>query len=278
MRKQALILGALLLLPLAANAADQNCEHSQPRNLQLDMAGVKTVVFEIGANDLDVRAVATPGNAVEGRACASRESDLPRLVLSQHKSGDRLVVTAEREGKFGGISLFGSHYAYMKLQASVPDSIAVHLKVGSGDASVDGARSARIDTGSGDVRATRVRGELAASLGSGDLEASDIGSLDLDSVGSGDAAIRNVGGASRIGSVGSGDVSIRSTQGPVEVGSVGSGDLELENIGGGVTVGSIGSGDIEVDGARGDLTVRSAGSGDVDHRGVTGRVELPRKN
>src|SRR3546814_2999650 len=78
MRKQALILGALLLLPLAANAADQHCEHSQPRNLQLDMAGVKTVVFEIGANDLDVRAVAAPGNTVEGRACASRECDLSR--------------------------------------------------------------------------------------------------------------------------------------------------------------------------------------------------------
>src|SRR3546814_3980865 len=91
-----------------ANAADQHCEHSQPRNLQLDMAGVKTVVFEIGANDLDVRAVAAPGNTVEGRACASREGDLSRLVLTQHKSGDRLVVTAEREGKFGGFSLFGS--------------------------------------------------------------------------------------------------------------------------------------------------------------------------
>src|SRR3546814_4713388 len=140
------------------------------------MAGVKTVVFEIGATDLDVRAVAAPGNTAEGRACASREGDLSRLVLTLHKSGDRLVVTAEREGKFGGFSLFGSNYAYMKLQASVPDSVTVQPKVGSGDASVDGARSARIDTGSGDVRAPRVRGELAASLGSGDLEASAIGS------------------------------------------------------------------------------------------------------
>ena len=275
MRKQVLVLGAILLLPLAAHVADDHCEHSQPRSLQLDMVGVKTVVFDIGANDLDVRAVAAPGNAVEGRACASREKDLSRLVLSQRKTGDKLVVTAEREGRFGGISLFGDHYAYMKLRASVPDSVAVQLEVGSGDASVDGALSARVDTGSGDVRATRVRGELAASLGSGDLEASDIGSLALDSVGSGDAAIRNVGGASRVGSIGSGDVSIRSTRGPVEVGSVGSGDLDLEEIGGSITVGSIGSGDIEVDGARGDLTVHSAGSGDIDHRGVTGRVDLP---
>src|SRR5690606_27808068 len=275
MRKHVLILGALLL-PLAAAAAEPQCEHSQPRDLQLDMTGVKTVVFDIGANDLDVRAAAKPGNRVEGRACASRENDLSRLVLSQQRSGDRLVVTAKREDRLGGL-FTGSQYAYMKLQASVPDDIAVQLKVGSGDASVEGARSARIDTGSGDVQANRIRGELAASLGSGDLKADDIGSLDLASVGSGDAVIRNVGGPSRIGSIGSGDVSIRSTRGPVEVGSVGSGDLDLEDIGGSITVGSIGSGDIEVDGARGDLTVRSSGSGDVDPRGVTGRVDLPRK-
>ena len=276
MRKQTLVLGALLLLPLASAAAEPQCKHSQPRDLQLDMAGVKTVVFDIGGNDLDVSAAASPGNQVEGRACASHEEALARLVLTQQRSGDRLVVTAERQGKSGGIFL-GNHYAYMKLRASVPDDIAVQLKVGSGDATVTGARSARIDTGSGDAKANRIRGELAASLGSGDLEASDIGSLDLASVGSGDAVIRNVGGASKVGSIGSGDVSIRSTRGPVEVGSVGSGDLDLEDIGGSITVGSIGAGDIEVDGARGDLTVRSAGSGDVSHHGVTGRVDLPRK-
>src|SRR3546814_18536716 len=108
MRKQALILGALLLLPLAATAADQHCEHSQPRNLQLHMAGVKTVVFEIGANELDVRAVAAPGNTVEGRACASRESDLPRLVLTPHKSGDGLIGPPEGTGQLGGDSMLKS--------------------------------------------------------------------------------------------------------------------------------------------------------------------------
>src|SRR3546814_18220954 len=102
MRNQALILGALLLLPLAATAADQHCEHSQPRNLQLDMAGVKTVVFELGANDLDVRAVAASGNTVAGRACASREGDLSRLVLTQHTSCARRGVTAERGGQSRG--------------------------------------------------------------------------------------------------------------------------------------------------------------------------------
>ncbi|MGN7725042.1 DUF4097 family beta strand repeat-containing protein [Luteimonas sp. 22616] len=273
-----LILGALLLLPLAAQASDDDhCKHSQPRNLQLDLAGVKTVVFDIGGNDLDVRASASPSNKVDGRACASSGKDLDRLVLTQEKTGERLLVHARREGNFGGIFL-GNHYAYMKLQASVPDSVAVRLKVGSGDASVDGARTASVDTGSGDVHVSRIRGELTAAIGSGDLEAEDIGSLHLLSVGSGDATFRNVRGASKVGSIGSGDLGIRTTQGPVEIGSVGSGDVELADIGGSVTVGSIGSGDIDADGVRGDLDVRSIGSGDVGHRGVTGRVTLPRKN
>ena len=272
-----LILGALLLLPLAAQADDGHCEHQQARNLQLDLSGVNTVVFEIGGNDLDVRATAGAGNKVEGRACASDEKYLPQLTLTQERTGDKLVVIAKREnGSFGGIFL-GNHYAYMKLQASVPDSITVQLKVGSGDASVDGARAARVDAGSGDVRATRIREELRAAIGSGDLVAEDIGSLHLLSIGSGDATFRNVRGTSKVGSIGSGDLGIHGTQGPVEIGSVGSGDVELRQVGGTVTIDSIGSGDVDADGVRGDLSVRSVGSGDIDHGGVTGRVDLPRK-
>jgi len=272
-----LILGALLLLPLAAQADDGHCEHQQARNLQLDLSGVNTVVFEIGGNDLDVRATAGAGNKVEGRACASDEKYLPQLTLTQERTGDKLVVIAKREnGSFGGIFL-GNHYAYMKLQASVPDSIMVQLKVGSGDASVDGARAARVDAGSGDVRATRIREELRAAIGSGDLVAEDIGSLHLLSIGSGDATFRNVRGTSKVGSIGSGDLGIHGTQGPVEIGSVGSGDVELRQVGGTVTIDSIGSGDVDADGVRGDLSVRSVGSGDIDHGGVTGRVDLPRK-
>src|SRR3546814_19824361 len=52
MRKQALILGALLLRPLAATAAAPRRKHSTPRHLQLDQAGVKTGVLEMGATAL----------------------------------------------------------------------------------------------------------------------------------------------------------------------------------------------------------------------------------
>lgn len=272
-----LILGALLLLPLAAQADGDRCEHSAPRDLQLDFSGVRTVVFDIGGNDLDVRASGASDNRVSGRACASNPKELDRLVLAQERSGDRLMVRALNEGHFSGIS-FGNRYAYMKLQASIPGNVVVRLKVGSGDASVEGASTASVDTGSGDVRASHIRGELEAAIGSGELEADDIGSLHLLSVGSGDATFRNIRGASKVGSIGSGDLGITGTQGPVEIGSVGSGDVELSRIGGGVTVGSIGSGDLDADGVRGDLTVRSMGSGDVDHRGVSGHVALPREH
>ena len=152
-----LILVALLLLPLAAQASgDEHCEHSEPRSLQLDFSAVKTVVFDIGGNDLDVRAGNSPDHKVDGRACASNAKELGRLVLTQERSGDRLLVHARREGNFSGIFI-GNHYAYMKLRASVPDTVAVQLKVDSGDASVEGARAASVDTGSGDVRASRIR-------------------------------------------------------------------------------------------------------------------------
>lgn len=269
------LLLATLLLPLAAQADDRKCEHTQPRNLQLDFSGIDIVVFDIGSSDIAVRATAGASGRVEGRACASSAAELQRLTLTQAKSGNKLVVNAERRDRSG--IPFGNRYAYMVLAASVPARVTVQLEVGSGDARLDGARAASADVGSGDIAVSHIDGPFTAKIGSGDIDAQDIGSLDILSIGSGDATIRNVRGISKVGSVGSGDLKIKDTKGAVSIGSVGSGDVELDDIGGDVTVGSIGSGDIDVDGVRGGLTVRSVGSGDVDHRSVSGRVDLPKK-
>lgn len=270
-------LGILLLLPLAANAGDRRCEHQQPRSLDLDLAGVETVVFDVGNNEVDVRGGAGTAGKVRGKACASDTDDLPRLRLTQEKRGDELVVRAERESGVFGIS-FGNHYAYQVLRADVPSAIAVRLDIGSGDGRVEGVRAATVDVGSGDGHAARIRGEVVAVVGSGDLAIEEAGPVRVRSIGSGDAQLRELRGATEIGSVGSGDLAVRATQGPVEIGSVGSGDVELADIGGDVTVDSVGSGDLGASGVRGDLTVRSIGSGDVDHDGVTGRVDLPRRD
>lgn len=297
------VLLASLLLPLAAQA-DERCAHSQPRNLQLDLAGVKTVVFDIGASNLDLRASANSSGKIDGRACASDAKFFERMTLTQEKHGDQLTVRALRNGDNDSGSsfnfdLFGisfNRYAYMKLQANVPDNLAVQLKLGSGDAVVAGAQALDATVGSGDLTVSNIRGPFSGSIGSGDIEASDIGGLDLRAIGSGDVTVRQVRGTSRIGRFGSGDIEIKTTHGPVEIGAggsgdvtltgigggvridaIGSGDIDLTDIGGDITIGSIGSGDVDVDGARGDLTVRAKGSGDIDHRDVSGRVDVPKR-
>lgn len=249
------ILGALALLPFAAMAQDGNCQHSQARDLKLDLAGAKAVVFDIGQHDIEV--VTGTDYAVHGRACASDAKYLPELTLSQHRVGDKLVVVARRDQR-AWLSL-GNNYAYLRLKATVPADLMVQLNVGSGDARATGVAALSADVGSGDVRAENVRGQVTADVGSGDIELENIGALHVVSVGSGDLKARKVAR-------------------DVKVGDIGSGDVELYGVGGNVEVDEIGSGDIEVHGARGNLHVRSVGSGSVRHRDVTGKVDVPRDN
>lgn len=286
MQSHKTLLAALLLLPIAAHAQEdaRDCAHSQPRDLQLDFNGIDTVVFDIGANTLDARASAGATGEVKGRACASGPDRLGRLKVTQEKSGSTLIVRALRDGKSDNgldldLNIFGNKirsYGYLTLDASVPDSVMVQLKIGSGDAKLEGARAASADVGSGAVEVSRIAGRFTGKVGSGEISAQDVGSLHLLAVGSGDATIRRVRGASKVGSVGSGDLEVSATRGGLELGSLGSGDIELSDIGGDVVVGSIGSGDISVRGAAGNLAVSSVGSGDVGHRDIAGTVDLPR--
>lgn len=284
---KSLTLAFLLLLPFLAHADEaKHCEHSRQLELQLDLAGVRTVVFDVGASDLDLRATSDRTHVVNGRACASNVKLLDRINVTQLRQGDRLMVRARRNGEDDtgmrfNLDLFGvthRRYAKLTMRATVPVGLPVELKLGSGDATVARVHSLVATIGSGDLSVSGITGPLRGSTGSGDIQGSDIGALDLSSIGSGDVSIRQVRGPSRIGTFGSGDIEIRQTSGAVDIGSGGSGDITLTDIGGSIAIGSIGSGDVEVDGARGDLTVRAKGSGDIEHRGVSGRIELPRGN
>ncbi|HEY5850742.1 MAG TPA: DUF4097 family beta strand repeat-containing protein [Lysobacter sp.] len=253
-----------LALPLAlsllstAQAATPYCQHTEARNLKLDLAGVKAVVFDIGPHDLVVTASPNPRNAIDGKACASDADSLKDVRLSQQRLGDKLVVTAERTD---GISFNfgGNHYAYLDLKASIPDNVLVQLKVGSGDAQVIGASALSIDLGSGDVDARDIRGLVTAHLNSGDIKLDTIGSLQVLSVGSGDFTARRIGRGASVGSIGSGDVELIDVVGDVSVDRIGSGDLDVRNV-------------------RGNLSVHRVGSGSVDHSGVSGRTDVPQDN
>lgn len=251
------MLPALALLPFALFAgqalADQ-CEHSAPRNLQLDLRGVKAVQFDIGPHELNVAASPNAKAAVSGRACASDAGRLEALTLTQQRIGDKLIVTAERRDTLN--FSWGNQYAYLDLHATVPDNVMVQLKVGSGDAIVTGASALSLDVGSGDVKARNIRGLVTADLNSGDIELDTIGSLQILSVGSGDLDARRVARG-------------------VTIGSIGSGDVDVRDVGGDVTAERIGSGDLDVNDVRGNLQVDRVGSGSVGHSGIVGRTSVP---
>lgn len=263
----------LALVPLSSRAADL-CEHSAARNLDLDLTGVKTLVFDIGPHELSVAGDKVRTAAIRGKACASDAKRLDDLVLSQRREGDKLIVVAERKGA-RMVSWSGSKYAYLTLDATLPDTIAVQVKLGSGDASVDAVASLAADVGSGDLEADHILGTVFADVGSGDIVLGDVGALHVVSVGSGDLNARAVRGDATVGSVHSGDLRIDNAGGRVQIASIGSGDAELSGVAGNVSVDSIGSGSLEVNDVRGDLIVRSVGSGSVGHHGVAGQVRVP---
>lgn len=267
MRKSTLLLACATLLSVlfATGAAARECQYSAPRNADIDAAGLKLLAVDLGSNDLVIRG--EPGLAritVQGTACASNEKWLTDVKIEAERHGDTASVTANNGNHGIHLSLFGGSYAYLKLDVRVPQSLAIKLKEGSGDADASGLAALDATLGSGDLKVTGVAGEFRASVGSGDVVASDVGSLNVSSVGSGDVTVDGVNSDAQVGSVSSGDLGLRNIKGKVSIGSVSSGDVKLAGIGGSMTVGSVGSGDVGARGVRGDVTIRTIGSGDVN--------------
>ena len=297
MRKSILMLAgaSLLALSIAAGAAEQ-CRYSAPRNAQIDAAGLKRLSVEIGPDDLLIRG--EPGIAnitVRGTACASSQDWLKDVKLETVRHGDIGSIVARDGDHHVMLSLFGGSYAYLKLDVRVPQSLAVRLKEGSGDADIAGIRSLEASLGSGDLKVNGVAGEFALSVGSGDVVASDVGSVNLSGVGSGDVKVDGVRGDAHAGSVGSGDLGLRDVKGRVAIGSIASGDAKISGVGGSVdaqsigsgdfvarnvkrnvSVGAVASGDVTAEQVDGDFSVGSVGSGDIHHRGVKGKISVPR--
>jgi hypothetical protein len=249
-----LLLAALLLAPLASQADE--CKYQAPRDLSLDLAGVREVEVDIRSYDLHLTGNdSAKGGTLTGRACASDPKLLDNLTVTKRREGDRLIVEAG-SGNHLSISFFGHTYSSLQLNLQLPTQMPVVLNVGSGDAWVTGMQRLDSKVGSGDLHVDKIGGAFSSSVGSGDVDARDIGSLD-------------------VGSVGSGDLKINGVRGEARVGSVGSGDVTIVQVGGNVRVDTLGSGDVRVRDVRGDFSVGAKGSGDVSHSGIQGKVSVP---
>lgn len=276
MRTATILLSAGMLFALPAVAlAEQRCEYSASRDSDLNLTGVKTIVFDIGPHSLHLNGQKGALGSVRGKACASDPKRLAELMVSQRRDGDKLIVRAERNRLLRKGSWSGDQYGHLSLDAMVPEHLALRMLVGSGDVVVDGVASMSADVGSGELVARRVRGTFFADVGSGDIRADDIGALHVVTVGSGQLEARDVHGDARVGEINSGDFSLSNAQGRIRIGSIGSGNASVSGAAGDVIVGSIGSGDLEVEKAQGDLVVDSVGSGSVRHRDIHGTVRIP---
>ncbi|MBS0213935.1 MAG: DUF4097 family beta strand repeat protein [Proteobacteria bacterium] len=270
---------ALAAAALPALAHAEPCQFQAPRNATLDLAGVRTLVVKVHQHDVHIDGSAAMGGQIRGRACASAQSLLPALQVTQRRQGDRLIVEATDGNEANHTwSWFGSRYHYLDLQLAIPASLTVEVEVGSGDAQVARVARLKASVGSGSLGVRGVQGDLDASVNSGDIKAADIGSVHVGAVGSGDFSVAQVHGAVAVGSVGSGDFTAKGVQGDVRIDAIGSGDATANAVTGSVVVGAVGSGDLHVKDVGHDLRVASVGSGDVEHSGVAGTVQIPRQD
>ena len=265
---------ALALFPAFATAG-MECRHTADRNFDVPAAGLATLAFDLGSNDVVLEGVDGLADVeVRGRACASDAAWLESLTIDQRKSGDTLTITPHSGHDLRG-NWSGTNYAYLIVHVRAPSKLVARIRGDSGDAEVSHVASLDFETSSGDLLVHHVPGTVGLELSSGDARGDDLGIVNVRSVSSGDITLTDVHGPIEVARVGSGDLRF-SEVGSVRIGSVGSGDVSVSGAGGDVTVDSIGSGDVGVNGVAGAFHVGSKGSGDIRHRNVQGAVTIPR--
>ena len=166
------------------------------------------------------------------------------------------------------------------ISPKVRDGFFSFAAKGSVDVEVELPSSSTVDakTGSGDIQASGLLGDVRAATGSGDLAFHEVGSADLKS-GSGDIALqsrerrrrrqdrvrrhlrRRGRRSSRPRVSGSGDISLRRSDAPVRA-KTGSGDVQI-----GASTGDLdlmtGTGDVNLGGVHGGEVRAKTGTGDV---------------
>ncbi|MGH8122302.1 MAG: DUF4097 family beta strand repeat-containing protein [Rudaea sp.] len=267
---------ALLLLLSSSLASADNCKFSAERNLDIDPAGLHALRVELGSSDLHLQGVADLKRIeVRGKACASEQAWLADLNVTQSREGDKIVIKPVKSPERHG-ALLGNSYAYIDLVVRIPAALALEVDSGSGDAEIANIAALDFTAGSGDLKLEHVAGAVVVEVHSGDVVASDVASFTLRKTGSGDVHANNLRGEVKVGHAGSGDLHFADVHGGVQIDSIGSGDLGVERIGGDVVLGSIGSGDVEANHVTGNLIVKAAGSGEIHREQIGGRVEVPK--
>lgn len=247
-------LSAIPLLFVAA-AASADCDHTAPHRLSADLKGATSVAVIARAGSLRVTGTSAGAVTAAGTACASDRDYLKGMRIEARREGSELVIEAivpERT------HIFGWHEARLDMEVSVPQTIALRIKDGSGSTEIRDVGTVTVTDGSGELEIRGVRGNVEVKDGSGSL------------------SVRNVSGDVRIED-GSGSVEVEQVGGSVRIVEDGSGGIDIRDVEHDVTIEDDGSGGIDVDQVRGNFTVEHDGSGGVQYERVAGRVRVPRE-
>jgi hypothetical protein len=133
---------ALALLPAVASA-NSPCRYSADRNFDVPAAGLVTLAFEMGSNDVVLEGVDGLANVeVRGRACASDQSWIDSLTVDQQKTGSTLTITPHSGHDLHG-NWSGMNYAYVILHVRAPVRASAR-RLPKDRAHVKRARSGRV--------------------------------------------------------------------------------------------------------------------------------------
>ncbi len=264
----------LMLVSTSAFAWGDSCDYRAERNLDIDAQSLASIELLARAGDLKIEGDPSRSTIeVRGKACASEESLLPEIKLTQRRDGDRQIVEVVMPDVSGG---WWGEQATLDLVVRLPARLHLKLQDSSGDATVSGVAALDATDSSGDFDARGITGNVQLQDSSGDLNLSGIGgTATIVNDSSGDVSLSDVQGNAIVEVDSSGNLLLRNIRGNATVTHDSSGDITFEKIGGSALVGNDSSGDINADDIGLAFTVGSDTSGDIDHRNVQGKVTVP---
>ena len=184
--------------------------------------------------------------------------------------GERVRVYGRGGGGFRG----DAPVLFADVTVHVPRGVRLEVVNMVGSARGEGlaVTELRVDTGSGNVKLSRVDGQLVADTGSGDVELSEITGDTVADTGSGTVRIDGIEGDRLKADTGSGDVEISNGSVRELVADTGSGDIEIREVVFTTFSGDTGSGDVTVRGgmAGAERIHVDTGSGEVQLLGGEG--------
>ncbi len=237
------------------------CSYEIERNATLGAEDITRVKIIVGAGKLEVHGHSDLSEIrIRGRACASDQDTLDKILLQTGRSGNEVSVETKlpSEDRRFRARLFKKRSfraPFLDLKIDLPVRVALDIVDCAGPVAIRGSGPVRLKDGSGEIHIERIAGEVSVQDGSGDIKIEDI---------TGEVSVRD----------GSGEVEVENVTGEVSFRD-GSGGIKVERVTRNVTVAQDGSGSIRARQIEGDFTVERDGSGSVYYEDVGGRVSLP---